>query len=213
VTAPASSGAGAPELPGGRARTEADRPCPGRTGRATVRRFLGQGTADVLRGAGTGERMDREDLGHDGSAAGTAGAAARTCPPSPAAGPWRSTPGPRSARTSSSSGRTKAAPLLFEAEVLAAEGTGTDHPRVRFRQWGAEDVLERDCGVGCDGFRGVSAGSARVFERTYPFGRLGILADVPPSPTGGTPAPSPSRTPARRPARAAYGRPSGSRTT
>jgi p-hydroxybenzoate 3-monooxygenase len=77
-------------------------------------------------------------------------------------------------------------PLLFEAEALAVEGAGGEHPRVRFRREGHEDVLECDYVVGCDGFRGVAraavpASVARVSERTYPYAWLGILADVPPS--------------------------------
>ena len=40
--------------------------------------------------------------------------------------------------------------------------------------------------AGCDGFHGVCrpsipAGMLRVFEREYPFGWLGILAEAPPS--------------------------------
>jgi p-hydroxybenzoate 3-monooxygenase len=77
-------------------------------------------------------------------------------------------------------------PLLFGAEALAVEGPESERPRVRFRHEGREDVLECDYVVGCDGFWGVArraipAEHSRVFERTYPFGWLGILADVPPS--------------------------------
>jgi len=77
-------------------------------------------------------------------------------------------------------------PLLFEAEALAVEGAGGAAPRVRFRHEGREDVLECSYVVGCDGSWGVArkaipAELTRVFERTYPFGWLGILADVPPS--------------------------------
>jgi p-hydroxybenzoate 3-monooxygenase len=48
------------------------------------------------------------------------------------------------------------------------------------------EFLECDYVVGCDGFWGVSrkavpAAASRVYERTYPYGWLGILADVPPS--------------------------------
>jgi p-hydroxybenzoate 3-monooxygenase len=77
-------------------------------------------------------------------------------------------------------------PLLFEAEALAVEDADTDRPRVRFRHQGVEDVLECDYVVGCDGFWGVArkavpAELSRTFERAYPFGWLGVLADVPPS--------------------------------
>ena len=54
-----------------------------------------------------------------------------------------------------------------------------------WRQGEAEHRLDCDFVAGCDGFHGVSRGSIpaqalRTYERVYPFGWLGILADVPP---------------------------------
>jgi p-hydroxybenzoate 3-monooxygenase len=77
-------------------------------------------------------------------------------------------------------------PLLFEAEALAVRGAEGDRPRVPFRYQGREDVLECDYVVGCDGFRGVARkafpdGVSRVFERSYPYAWLGVLADAAPS--------------------------------
>jgi p-hydroxybenzoate 3-monooxygenase len=51
---------------------------------------------------------------------------------------------------------------------------------------GRRQMLEADLIVGCDGFHGVCrasvpAGAIRTFERSYPFGWLGVLADVPPA--------------------------------
>ncbi len=49
------------------------------------------------------------------------------------------------------------------------------------------DTLEIECDfiAGCDGFHGVSRQAIpqeviRIYERVYPFGWLGILADTPP---------------------------------
>ncbi|WP_329526585.1 4-hydroxybenzoate 3-monooxygenase [Streptomyces sp. NBC_01462] len=161
--------------------------------------ILEQGTADVLRAAGAGERMDREGLRHDGIELRFERERHRVDFP---------------ARTGGSSVLVYAqtevckdlialqlkegGPLLFGAEALAVEGALTDRPRIRFRHEGHEghegdegdegheDVLDCDYVVGCDGFRGVArkavpAGLSHVFERTYPFGWLGILADVAPS--------------------------------
>ncbi|MEU6096478.1 4-hydroxybenzoate 3-monooxygenase [Streptomyces sp. NPDC047079] len=149
--------------------------------------LLEQGTVDVLRTAGVGGRMDREGLRHDGIELRFARRRHRV---------------DLSALTGGSSVMVYAqtevckdlielqlrqgGPLLFEAEALAVEGATTDRPVIRFRHGGREGVLECDYVVGCDGFRGVSrtaipAGLSRVFERTYPFAWLGILADVPPS--------------------------------
>jgi p-hydroxybenzoate 3-monooxygenase len=75
------------------------------------------------------------------------------------------------------------APLLFEATDVALHDVGGS-PSVSFVHEGAAAVLECDVIAGCDGFHGVSraaAGSLTVRERAYPFGWLGILAEVPPS--------------------------------
>ncbi|GAA2768945.1 4-hydroxybenzoate 3-monooxygenase [Streptomyces indiaensis] len=149
--------------------------------------ILEQGTADVLRAAGAGERMDREGLRHDGIELRFDRRRHRVDFPALTGG--------RSVTVYAQTEVCKdlialqlrqGGPLLFGAEALAVEDAGTDAPRVRFRHEGREDVLECSYVVGCDGFRGVArkaipAGLSRVFERTYPFGWLGILADVPPS--------------------------------
>ncbi|WP_432174244.1 4-hydroxybenzoate 3-monooxygenase [Streptomyces sp. Tue6028] len=149
--------------------------------------ILEQGTVDVLRAAGAGERMDREGLRHDGIELRFDGRRHRVDFPALTGG--------RSVTVYAQTEVCKdlialqlkeGGPLLFGAEALAVEGAETDRPRVRFRYEGREDVLDCDYVVGCDGFWGVArqavpAGLSRVFERTYPFGWLGVLADVPPS--------------------------------
>ncbi|KJK38425.1 4-hydroxybenzoate 3-monooxygenase [Streptomyces variegatus] len=149
--------------------------------------ILEQDTADALRAAGAGERMDREGLRHDGIELRFDRRRHRVDFPALTGG--------RSVMVYAQTEMCKdlialqlqeGGPLLFEAEALAVEGADTDAPRIRFRHEGREDVLECAYVVGCDGFWGVArkaipAGLTRVFERTYPFGWLGILADVPPS--------------------------------
>jgi p-hydroxybenzoate 3-monooxygenase len=71
--------------------------------------------------------------------------------------------------------------LRFEAEAMAVD---TGRPSVTFRENGATRTLECDVIAGCDGFHGVcrpAVPALRTFERGYPYGWLGILADVPPS--------------------------------
>ncbi|MFI8189888.1 4-hydroxybenzoate 3-monooxygenase [Streptomyces sp. NPDC085946] len=149
--------------------------------------ILEQGTVDVLRAAGAGDRMDREGLRHDGIELRFARRRHRVDFPALTGG--------RSVMVYAQTEVCKdlialqlegGGPLLFEAEALAVEGADTDRPCVRFRHQGVEDVLECDYVVGCDGFWGVArqafpASLSQVFERTYPFGWLGVLADVPPS--------------------------------
>ncbi|MET9016797.1 4-hydroxybenzoate 3-monooxygenase [Streptomyces olivaceoviridis] len=149
--------------------------------------ILEQGTVDVLRAAGAGERMDREGLRHDGIELRFDRRRHRVDFPALTGG--------RSVTVYAQTEVCKdlialqlkeGGPLLFEAEALAVEGAESDRPRVAFRHQGREDVLECDYVVGCDGFWGVArqafpAGVSRVFERSYPYAWLGILADVAPS--------------------------------
>ncbi len=60
-----------------------------------------------------------------------------------------------------------------------------DSPRVTWTENAAQHELACDFIAGCDGFHGPSrksipANHAKVFEKAYPFGWLGVLADVPP---------------------------------
>ncbi|MGW1726327.1 4-hydroxybenzoate 3-monooxygenase [Streptomyces sp. NPDC002306] len=149
--------------------------------------ILEQGTVDVLRAAGAGERLDREGLRHDGIELRFARRRHRVDFPSLTGGRAVTVYAQTEVCKDLIALQLKeGGPLLFEAQALAVEGAGTDSPRVRFRHDGREDVLECDYVVGCDGFRGIArkaipAEATRVFERTYPFGWLGILADVAPS--------------------------------
>ena len=76
--------------------------------------------------------------------------------------------------------------IVFDAEHVALHGIDGDHPSVSYRAGGQDHVLGCDFVAGCDGFHGVCRASVpadriEVFERVYPFGWLGILADVPPA--------------------------------
>jgi len=77
-------------------------------------------------------------------------------------------------------------PIVFEAEDLHIHDLESERPFVTWRKDGAEHRLDCDFVAGCDGFHGVSRGciperTLRCFERVYPFGWLGILAEVPPA--------------------------------
>jgi p-hydroxybenzoate 3-monooxygenase len=75
--------------------------------------------------------------------------------------------------------------ILFEADAVSLHGIETAQPRICYRQAGAEHDLVCDLIAGCDGFHGISRPAIephlRIFERDYPFGWLGILADAAPS--------------------------------
>jgi len=72
--------------------------------------------------------------------------------------------------------------IIFQAEGVEPRDVDTQRPYVTWHG----GRLECDFIAGCDGYHGVSRGKipanvAKVFERVYPFGWLGILADVPPA--------------------------------
>jgi len=77
-------------------------------------------------------------------------------------------------------------PLYFEAEHVGVDDLDSSQPLIRFRHEDADPELRCDFIAGCDGFHGVCrpsvpAGALTVYEREYPFGWLGILADAAPS--------------------------------
>ncbi|NYJ08672.1 4-hydroxybenzoate 3-monooxygenase [Petropleomorpha daqingensis] len=79
-------------------------------------------------------------------------------------------------------------PLLFEVSDVVPEEVDGESPRIRFTDAeGNPQVLECDVIAGCDGFHGVSrpvvtAGArGQLWERTYPYAWLGILADAAPA--------------------------------
>jgi len=74
---------------------------------------------------------------------------------------------------------------IYEAEHVAVSGFDSDRPVVTFRHQGIDKRVEADFIAGCDGFHGVCrasvpASAIQTFEKVYPFGWLGVLADVPP---------------------------------
>jgi p-hydroxybenzoate 3-monooxygenase len=75
--------------------------------------------------------------------------------------------------------------ILFEADAVSLHDIDTAQPRIRYRQDGTEHEIACDVIAGCDGFHGISRKAIephlRLFERDYPFGWLGILADAVPS--------------------------------
>ncbi|PDT83799.1 4-hydroxybenzoate 3-monooxygenase [Sinorhizobium sp. BJ1] len=74
---------------------------------------------------------------------------------------------------------------VYDAANVAPHDFDGRAPYVTFEKDGVTHRIDCDFIVGCDGFHGVSRKAAperaiRAFEKVYPFGWLGILADVPP---------------------------------
>jgi p-hydroxybenzoate 3-monooxygenase len=75
--------------------------------------------------------------------------------------------------------------VIYQAGDVALHEIESDAPYVTFAKDGAEQRIVARVVVGCDGFHGPSrraipVGAFTEYEREYPFGWLGILADVPP---------------------------------
>jgi p-hydroxybenzoate 3-monooxygenase len=74
--------------------------------------------------------------------------------------------------------------VIYQTADVALHGIESDAPFVTFTKDGAEHRVDARIVVGCDGFHGPSRKAilphGREYAREYPFGWLGILADVPP---------------------------------
>lgn len=76
-------------------------------------------------------------------------------------------------------------PTIYSAEDVSISGFDTDNPEVTYTHDGKTTTIRCDIIAGCDGYHGVSRASIpqkaiTVFEKTYPFGWLGMLSDTPP---------------------------------
>ncbi|HSC73313.1 MAG TPA: 4-hydroxybenzoate 3-monooxygenase, partial [Gaiellaceae bacterium] len=148
---------------------------------------LEQRTADLLVGAGVGDRLQREGIVHHGIELQFDGERHRI--------PLTELAGGRSIVIYGQTEVVKdliaarldsGLPLLFEADDVSVHELDSAEPRIRFRHDGHDHELTCDVIAGCDGFHGVCrpsipAGLLSSFSREYPYGWLGILAEVAPS--------------------------------
>jgi p-hydroxybenzoate 3-monooxygenase len=147
---------------------------------------LEQGTVDLLLEAKVGGRMLSERLLHEGFSLGFAGRSFRVDLKAHGGGAV-SVYGQTEVTKDLTDARIAAgARLIFEAADVAIEGIDRGQPTVRYTQGGRSFELTCDFIAGCDGYHGVCRRSVpthamQTFERVYPFGWLGILADVPPA--------------------------------
>ena len=75
--------------------------------------------------------------------------------------------------------------VVYGVEDVSPQGLDGDAAFVTWREGGEQKRIDCDFVAGCDGYHGVSRGCIpasilKTFERVYPFGWLGILAEVPP---------------------------------
>ncbi len=147
---------------------------------------LEQVTTDLLDEAGVGARMHREGLVHDGIELAFAGQRHRIDLKALTGGRTVMVYGQTEVTRDLMDARADAGlPTVYEAADVALHDFDSASPRVSYTKDGVRHELACDFIAGCDGFHGVCRASVpqdriQHFERVYPFGWLGILADVPP---------------------------------
>ena len=146
---------------------------------------LEQTTVDLLQTAGVAERMHAEGLPHDGVELCFGGQRHRI--------DLLGLTGQRvmvygqTAVTRDLMAARSAAVLstVYEANEVAVHGFDSATPSVSYLKDGVRHSVQADFIAGCDGFHGVCrasvpAAAIALHEKVYPFGWLGVLADVPP---------------------------------
>jgi p-hydroxybenzoate 3-monooxygenase len=154
--------------------------------RARVRAgLLEQATVDTLTGAGVGDRLARERLIHDGVELAFDGRRHRI-DLKKLSGKVVTIYGQAEIQKDLMDAHAAVGtPVVYEAEDVSLHGLTGNSPRLRYHKGGELHEIECDFIAGCDGFHGVSRQAIpqeviRIYERVYPFGWLGILADTPP---------------------------------
>ena len=148
---------------------------------------LEQGTVDLLNESGVGERMRKEGMVHHGIELRFDGRGHRIDFGELTGGRGITVYGQQEVVKDLVRARLDAGGTIeFSAERVSVHDLNDTRPRIRYTVDGKERELECDFIAGCDGSHGVCrdsipAGVLSVFERSYPFAWLGILAQAAPS--------------------------------
>jgi p-hydroxybenzoate 3-monooxygenase len=148
---------------------------------------LEQGTVDLMIAMGVGEGLRRAGLRHDGLFISFGGRRHRIDLAELTGGKAITVYGQNEVVRDLIDARVATnRPLYFDAEDVSVADVDSPQPAIRFRHGGTDHEVRCDFIGGCDGFHGICrpsipAGVLTVYERTYPFGWLGILAEAPPS--------------------------------
>ena len=148
---------------------------------------LEQGTVDLLREMGVGERLKKEGLVHHGIELRFRGRGHRI--------DFRELTGGKGITIYAQAEVVKdlneariaaGGQTCFEVEDVRPRDFDTSQPTIQYQKEGSEHELVCDFIAGCDGFHGICRPTIRKgvlteYEREYPFGWLGILAEAPPS--------------------------------
>lgn len=148
---------------------------------------LEQGTVDLLNQAGVGERMRREGLVHHGIQLRFNRRGHRIDMHELTGGRAITVYAQHEVVKDLIGARLQAGGrIFFEAGQVGIHDFEGEQPRIAFQQAGAAYEIACDFIGGCDGFHGICrhripAGVLRYYEKVYPFGWLGILAEAAPA--------------------------------
>jgi p-hydroxybenzoate 3-monooxygenase len=147
---------------------------------------LEQTTADLLDEAGVGARMHAEGLVHDGFELCFGARRHRIDLAGHTGGKHVLVYGQTEVTRDLMDARAAAGlPTVYEAKDVAPHSFDTASPSITYTHDGQPHELRCDFIAGCDGYHGpcraaVPPAALSIFEKVYPFGWLGILADTPP---------------------------------
>lgn len=147
---------------------------------------LEQGTVDLLCETGVGERLKKEGLVHGGIELRFGGKGHHIDFRELAGGKTITIYGQSEVLKDLTNARLAAGgQVYFEVEDVSVHDIDGTKPKIHFRKDGKAEELTCDFIAGCDGFHGICrpaiAHALTTYEREYPFGWLGILAETPPA--------------------------------
>lgn len=149
---------------------------------------LEAGTVELLREVGLGDRMDREGHPHDGAAIAWAGRERFFIDTKKYTGKAMMAYGQTAITEDLYAARDAAGGwIVDEAGNVTLHELASERPFVTYEKDGESHRVACDYIAGCDGFHGVSRQSipgsvVRTFDKSYPFGWLGIMSETPPFP-------------------------------
>ena len=147
---------------------------------------LEEGTVGLLERAGVGQRMHSEGLPHDGFSLTFDGRDHRIDLFDLTGGRRVMVYGQTElTRDLIDKREASGGVTVYDAANVTPSGFHGDQPFITYEKDGVTQRIDCDFIAGCDGFHGASRkavpeGAIKTFEKIYPFGWLGILADVPP---------------------------------
>ncbi len=148
---------------------------------------LEQGMVDLLEEAGAGARMHAEGLPHEGISLAFDNRLHRIDLAALTGGKRVMVYGQTEVTHDLMDKRdATGATTIYEASNVQPYDFDGDAPYVTYEKDGVTHRIDCDFIAGCDGFHGVSRksvpeGAIKAYERAYPFGWLGLLAEVPPA--------------------------------